>query len=84
MLLTMALSPAGRLVGAFVAGAAVIALVYGKGRVDGRQIAQQAVIERIERDNQEAGHAAERWRSDLRRCHDAGGVYDFTSSACQR
>ncbi len=56
---------------------------YFKGRADGRALEQAAIVQQINRENREAGDAAEKWRHDLRRCNDAGGVFSFDTGACQ-
>nr|WP_244425206.1 hypothetical protein [Pseudaminobacter salicylatoxidans] len=50
----------------------------------GQIAAQTDILTRINQENEHAGNEAERWRSEYRRCNDAGGVYDFAAGACDR
>lgn len=65
-----------------VAVTASVGGAYFKGRSDGRALEQNAMVERINRDNREAGDAAENWRDALRLCNIHGGVFDFATGAC--
>ncbi|WP_166163064.1 hypothetical protein [Chelativorans oligotrophicus] len=50
----------------------------------GRSAEQAAFVERINQENEDAGNSAEDWRSQYRRCVDAGGLFDFETGACDR
>lgn len=50
----------------------------------GRSAEQAEIARHINQENENAGEAAEDWRARLRRCVDAGGVYDFETGACNR
>ncbi|MGF7005783.1 hypothetical protein [Aminobacter sp. BE322] len=50
----------------------------------GRSIEQARFAARITKENDNAGNAAEKWRSELRRCTAFGGLFDFETGACQR
>ncbi len=50
----------------------------------GRTYEQAAFAAKITKENDNAGTAAEKWRADLRRCSDAGGVFDFETGACEQ
>lgn len=68
-------------------GAIVVAvgfLIYSHTRAyqAGRLAEQAAFLEQINQENEDAGNEAERWRTDYRRCVDAGGVYDFETGTC--
>lgn len=78
------LTPAGKAVGAVCLAGALFGVGYGWGRVDGRAIAQAAIVERIGKENAHAGSKAEDWRGALRDCDARGGVYDFAAGACDR
>lgn len=45
---------------------------------------QAAIATKINQENDNAGNAAEKWRADLRRCSDAGGVFNFEAGACEQ
>lgn len=83
-LLQMALTPAGKAVGALCAVLAAGTAGYVWGRVDGRALAEAAVIQDIIDQNERAGHDAELCRDLYRRCDDRGGVFDFADCACDR
>ena len=48
----------------------------------GRQVEQAAFLERINKDNEDAGISAEDWRARYRRCVDGGGLFKFETGAC--
>lgn len=50
----------------------------------GRQAEQAAFLNRINLENEHAGDIAEKWRGDLRRCLDAGGLFDFETGTCDK
>jgi len=50
----------------------------------GRQAEQAAFLDRINKENENAGNSAEDWRGRYRRCIDAGGLFDFEAGACDR
>ena len=50
----------------------------------GRTVAQAGFIQQINQENTHAGKTAEKWRADLRRCNDSGGLFDFATGACDR
>ena len=83
-LLQLALTPAGKAVGAILALVAVGVAGYAWGRLDGRALAEAAIIKDIVDRNERAGHDAELCRDLYRRCDDRGGVFDFTDCACDR
>ncbi len=56
------------------------AAAYRAGKLAG----QTSVADHINQENDNAGNTAEKWRGDLRRCLDAGGVFDFEIGACDK
>lgn len=50
----------------------------------GRAYERSAMLNSIVKGNEDAGNAAENWRTKYRRCLDAGGVFDFEAGSCQR
>jgi hypothetical protein len=75
---------AGLAAAALVTHGAVAGGAYLNGRADGRAIERAAIMDFVNRRNEEAGNAAEGWRGEYRRCVDAGGVFDFEAGACVR
>lgn len=73
---------------AYLGAAGVLLLLWGwalnTAYQAGRQAEQAAFLNRINVENENAGDIAEKWRGDLRRCIDAGGVYDFETGACDK
>ncbi|PSM18206.1 hypothetical protein [Nitratireductor sp. StC3] len=49
----------------------------------GRSAEQARIVERINQENDDAAENAEDWRGKLRRCIDAGGVFDFETGSCE-
>lgn len=56
--------------------AAIAGFIYWKGGENARDA--------VERQNDKAGHAAEKASSDLAACRDSGGVFDFSTGKCRR
>jgi len=50
----------------------------------GRQVEQAAFLDRINKENDDAGNSAEDWRGQYRRCVDTGGLFDFETGSCHR
>lgn len=50
----------------------------------GRMVEQSAMLERINKENRDAGSNAESWRSAYRKCVDSGGVFSFDLGTCDR
>lgn len=50
----------------------------------GRAVEQATIAQRIAKENEDAGNRAEDWRARLRRCVDAGGLFDFETGSCDR
>lgn len=48
----------------------------------GRRVGQAAFLERINKENENAGNSAEDRRGQYRRCVEAGGLFDFEAGAC--
>jgi len=70
---------AGAIAGALLAAGPL----YLIGKHDGRAVEQAAIVKRIEKENADAGTAAENWRAEYRRCADAGRLFDFETGACE-
>lgn len=66
------------------AAAVVAALVFSHWQAyrAGRAVEQASFTRQIEKENTDAGNTAETWRAALRRCTDAGGLYDFAAGTC--
>lgn len=71
------------LIGAGIALLAVLAWSHTAAYRSGQRVGQASVIEKLNQENDNAGQDAEKWRGDLRRCNDAGGVFDFEFGTCQ-
>lgn len=72
-----------------IAGAAVVlalglAWSHSAAYRAGGVARQAAFAAKINQENDDAGKSAEKWRSDLRRCSDAGGLFDFESGTCDQ
>ena len=72
------------LIGAAVAALGLLTYSHTAAYRAGRAAEQASIATRINQENDNAGNAAEKWRADLRRCSDAGGVFDFETGACDR
>lgn len=83
-LLQLALTPAGKAVGGLLAILAAGGAGYVWGRLDGRALAETAIIKDIVDRNERAGHDAELCRDLYRRCDERGGVFDFADCACNK
>lgn len=83
-LVSAVLSPAGRIVMGAVALGGALTLSHCKAYQAGRTAEQAAFAAKINQQNEEAGNAAEDWRTAFRRCVDGGGVFDFEAGTCQR
>ena len=68
--------------GAGLAVVAALAWSHSAAYRAGRSAEQAAFVERINQENEYAGNSAEDWRSQYRRCVDAGGLFDFETGAC--
>lgn len=67
---------------AYLAGAAVVLLVYATWHYRVYRSGYNAAIEAIAAQDKEAVHAADQARARVRNCYDTGGVWQ--SGACQR
>lgn len=74
-------------------GAAVVGIVVALGLLTfshrfayqaGRQVEQAAFLDRINKENEDAGNSAEDWRAQYRRCVDAGRLFDFEAGSCHQ
>lgn len=74
-------------------GAAAVGIVVALGLLtfshrfayqSGRQVEQAAFLDRINKENEDAGNSAEDWRAQYRRCVDAGRLFDFEAGSCHR
>lgn len=72
------------LIGGAVAALSFLTFTHWNAYRLGRSIEQAGFIRQINQENTNAGNAAEKWRGDLRRCNDAGGLFDFANGACDR
>ncbi|RLP27899.1 hypothetical protein [Mesorhizobium sp. YM1C-6-2] len=72
------------MLGAGAAALVLLAWSHTAAYRAGRTYEQAAFAAKITKENDNAGNAAEKWRTDLRRCSDAGGVFDFETGACER
>lgn len=67
---------------ALIAGAAAL---YVTARSDGAAAGRAETINRVNKDNDDAGKTAEDWRASFRDCvRGGGGVFDFERGSCQR
>ncbi len=71
------------MLGAGAAALVLLAWSHTAAYRAGRTYEQAAFAAKITKENDNAGNAAEKWRTDLRRCSDAGGVFDFETGACE-
>lgn len=78
------LSPYGRVLAGLVGIALLIVAAWFDGHSYGQKAAQADILKQINQENEHAGNEAERWRSDYRRCVDAGGLYDFEAGSCDK
>lgn len=75
---------AGAAVVAVIAAALLLTFTHRFVYQAGRQVEQAAFLERINRENADAGKSAEKWRAEYRRCVDAGGLFNFEAGSCDR
>jgi len=50
----------------------------------GRSVEQASFLERINKENEDAGSSAEDWRTQYRRCVDAGRLFNFEAGTCDK
>jgi hypothetical protein len=72
------------MLGAGAAALVLLAWSHTAAYRAGRTYEQAAFAAKITKENDNAGNVAEKWRTDLRRCSDAGGVFDFETGACEQ
>ncbi|PWJ79851.1 hypothetical protein C7441_114129 [Pseudaminobacter salicylatoxidans] len=70
--------------GAAVAVIAALSFSHWQAYRAGRAVEQAVFTQQIVKENTDAANTAEKWRDALRRCNDAGGMYDFAAGACDR
>jgi hypothetical protein len=71
-------------IGGAVVAIALLGFSHWQAYRAGRAIEQAGFAQQIETENANAGKTAEKWRAALRRCGDAGRLYDFATGACDR
>lgn len=82
MLMGWLASPLGKVVAGVVVAGGLLTFTHWKAYEAGRAVAQAAFSAQVNEDNDHAGKMAEDWRSRLRACVDAGGLFDFADGTC--
>lgn len=73
----------------YLAIGAAVALILGAGalyltgRKDGAAAGKAEIIKQIGKDNDNAGKAADDWRTAFRDCVHGGGLFDFERGTCE-
>lgn len=83
-MLTFLFSRAGAAMVVIVAAVALLTFSHRFAYQAGRQVEQAAFLDRINKENEDAGNSAEDWRAQYRRCVDAGGLFDFEAGSCHQ
>lgn len=69
-------------IGAVATIVAALSWSHTKAYQAGRAFEQASFLERINKENRDAGGKAEDWRGAYRRCLDNGGLFSFETGAC--
>ncbi len=76
-------SPLGRVLGALAVAASLMGLSWLHGYQRGAASERQAILTKIERQNNAAGNSADSARGSYDKCIDGGGVWDFGAGKCR-